>query len=730
MKDLLTKIKVYIPEDKVGLIEEAYKFAEAAHQGQTRLSGEPYIEHPLEVARFLADLRLDPHTLAGALLHDVMEDCGVTYDELEAKFGSEVTSLVDGVTKLSKIERMSSEEWGDRLADSEDENSQAASLRKMLVAMAEDLRVVLIKLADRLHNMRTLRYQPLEKRMAIARETLDIYAPLAHRLGIWDMKWRLEDMAFRHLNNAEYKKISNLLATKRDEREAYIAEVIGILKTELEKVGIQADITGRPKHIYSIYKKTQKYADQGKEFGEIYDLFALRCLVKEVKDCYGALGVAHNLWHPIPGQFDDYIATPKDNMYQSLHTTVLCLKANPIEIQIRTREMHRVSEYGVAAHWRYKEGAASPSNFDEKITWLRQLLEWQRDVGGAEEFLEHVKTDIFRDQVFVYTPKGEIKELPAGSTPIDFAYRIHTDLGHRCIGAKVNGKLVSLDYQLKNGDTIQILATKAARGPSLDWLNPDQGYVNTAQSREKIRQWFRRQERAVNVPRGKELLHKEFRRLDMSIDEAELAKQFKFEAADELYAALGSGSIAISRVTSRLYSQQVETQQEYQEPPLLPGPASGMEVLGVGDLATRMARCCSPIRGDDIIGYITRNRGITVHRADCRNILAEDEKERLVRVDWGRTQHLYPVRLRVEAWDRVGLLRDMTSLVSEQKVNIASVVSTEHEDSTCTISLTVHIKDVEQLSRLFSRLEGVRGVVSVARSNFYEFIEGQRSTSG
>ena len=730
MKDLLTKIKTYLPEETVGLIEEAYRFAEAAHQGQMRLSGEPYIEHPLEVARFLADLRLDHHTLAGALLHDVMEDCGVTYDELEAKFGPEVTSLVDGVTKLSKIERKSSEEWGDRPAESEDENSQAASLRKMLVAMAEDLRVVLIKLADRLHNMRTLRYQPQEKRMAIARETLDIYAPLAHRLGIWDMKWRLEDMAFRHLNNVEYKKISSLLATKRGEREAYIAEVISVLKAELEKEGIQADITGRPKHIYSIYKKTQKYADQGKEFGEIYDLFALRCLVKEVKDCYGALGVAHNLWHPIPGQFDDYIATPKDNMYQSLHTTVLCLGANPIEIQIRTREMHRVSEYGVAAHWRYKEGAASPSNFDEKITWLRQLLEWQRDVGGAEEFLEHVKTDIFRDQVFVYTPKGEIKELPAGSTPIDFAYRIHTDLGHRCIGGKVNGKLVSLDYQLKNGDTVQILATKAARGPSLDWLNPDQGYVNTAQSRDKIRQWFRRQERAVNVPRGKELLHKEFRRLDMSIDEAELAKQFKFDSADELYAALGSGNIAISQVASRLYSQQMETQKGYQAPPPLPGPASGIEVLGVGDLVTNIARCCNPIRGDDIIGYITRNRGITVHRADCRNILAEDEKERLVKVDWGRTQHLYPVRLRIEAWDRVGLLRDMTSLVSEQKVNIASVVSTEHEDSTCTISLTVYIKDVEQLSRLFSRLEGVRGVVSVARSNFYEFIEGQRSTSG
>ena len=717
MKDLIEKVKAYLPEDKVSYIQTASAFADNAHKGQERLSGEPFIEHPLQTASLLADLHMDSDTIAAALLHDVMEDCNVSFEELEKTFGVEVAKLVDGVTKLTKMDLIASDESSTSPQDNDDGHDQAGSVRKLLVAMAEDIRVVLIKLADRLHNMKTLKAHPRERRLAIAQETLDIYAPLAHRLGMWELKWRLEDLAFRHLSPTRYREISRLLSSKRAERERYIAQVSQVLRLELKKAGIDAEVTGRAKHIYSTYNKMEKYATQGKEFGEIYDLFALRVLVKEVQDCYHALGVLHSLWHPIPGQFDDYIANSKENMYSSLHTTVLCIGASPVEIQIRTYEMHQMAEYGVAAHWRYKKDTATPNPFEEKMTWMRQLLEWQQEVSGAEQFLESVKMDIFQVQVFVYTPKGDIKELPAGSTPLDFAYRIHTDLGHRCIGAKVNGKLVSLDYQLKNGDTVEILATKVARGPSLDWLNPNLDYVRTANAREKIRQWFRRQERGISSQQGGELLHKELRRLNMSMDDEEVARLLKFETVDEFLAALGSGGVSITQVTAKLSAQTAKTQKEYQISIPATGPASGIQVLGAGDLLTRIARCCAPVRGDEIIGFITRNRGVTVHRKDCSNILAQDEEGRLVKVEWGRMQHLYPVRINIEAWDRVGLLRDLTTLVSEEKANIASVVTTEHEDGTCSTYLTVHTRDIGQLSRLFSKLEGVRGVISVARSN-------------
>ncbi|MBI4299094.1 MAG: bifunctional (p)ppGpp synthetase/guanosine-3',5'-bis(diphosphate) 3'-pyrophosphohydrolase [Chloroflexi bacterium] len=717
MKDLILTAKSYLPDEKLRLVEEAYRFALHAHDGQTRLSGGPFIEHPVQTAIFLAELHLDASTLTAALLHDVIEDCHVSFQELENTFGHEVAKLVDGVTKLSKLEKISVEEESEQLLYSQNGRQQAASLRKMLVAMAEDVRVVLIKLADRLHNMRTLKAHPPWKRRAIAKETLDIYAPLAHRLGIWEIKWRLEDMAFRHLNPSKYRDISRLLSAKRAEREKYITKVKDTLKKELEEAGIEAEVSGRPKSIYSIYEKTQKYAQQGKEFNEIYDLFALRILVNEIKDCYGALGVIHALWHPLPGQFDDYIANPKENMYRSLHTVVLCVDAVPIEVQIRTYEMHQFAEYGVAAHWRYKEGGVSDSLFDEKMAWLRQLLEWQRDVTEPEEFLESVKTDIFKDQVYVYTPKGAVKELPTGATPIDFAYRIHTDLGHRCMGAKINGKLVPLDYQLKNGETVEILTTKQARGPSRDWLNANLGYVKTANALDKIRQWFRRQERGANIQLGREILHKDLRRLNLAVDEAKLSELLKYDTVDDLLAALGSGSINISQITAKLSSQQPNPPPDYQLTTPTTGPASGIEVLGVGDLLTRMAQCCSPIRGDAIIGFVTRSRGVTVHRLDCPNILAEDDKERLVRVDWGKLHQLFPVRLRIEAWDRVGLFKDITTLVSEQRINIAAVVSTERDDGTCSISLTVHTTDVGQLSRLFSKLEGVKGVISIARTD-------------
>ena len=716
MKDILTKARSYLPQDKVGIIEDAYNFAWAAHEGQKRLSGEPYLEHPINTALFLADLNLDATTLAAALLHDVIEDCDVSYEEIQQRFGPEVSRLVDGVTKLSKMDLMTSEgglQYGY-------EDGQAESLRKMLVAMAQDIRVVLIKLADRLHNMQTLKAHSPEKRIAIARETLDIYAPLAHRLGIWDIKWRLEDLAFSYLQPAKYQEISRLLTSKREEREKYIDQVCQVLKEALEKEGIAAEVTGRPKHIYSIFQKIEKYAQQGKEFGQIYDLFALRILVPEVKDCYSTLGVIHGLLHPIRGEFDDYIANPKDNMYQSLHTTVMYQGNTPLEIQVRSYAMHQVSEYGVAAHWRYKEGEAKDLHFEEKMSWLRQLLDWQREVTGAEEFLESVKTDLFQDQVFVYTPKGDIRELPAGSTPIDFAYRIHTDLGHRCIGGKVNSKLVPLYTQLNNGDTVEILTSKVAHGPSLDWLNTNLGYANTANAREKIRQWFRKQERSANIQRGKELLTKELRRLSLKIEEAEVAALFKFETAVELLASLGNGTVSISQVTTRLAAQQEQSPMEPAVAPILTWPSSGIEVLGVGDLLTRVSQCCNPIPGDEIVGYITRSRGVSVHRADCHNIRNEDEKERLVQVNWGKSQTLYPIRLRIEAWDRVGLLRDVTTLVSQEKVNIASLITTEHEDSSCSTYLTVYTTGVGQLSRLFSRLEGVEGVFSVTRSTLDE----------
>ena len=715
VETLLAKAREYIPDDKLSIIRDAYRYAAEAHEGQTRLSGEPYVEHPLQTASYLADMKLDPTALAAALLHDVMEDCDVRFEELEREFGGEVARLVDGVTKLTKTEAMLEERGTGLRLSSEDDLAHAATLRKMLMSMAEDIRVVLIKLADRLHNMRTLDALPSQRRIVFAQETRDIYAPLAHRLGMWEMKWRLEDLAFQCIDPAAYREIAKLLSSKRVEREAYVGRVRQILQDELDRAGIKGEVMGRPKHIYSIHKKIEKYSRDNREIGEIYDLFALRVLVDEVQDCYAALGAVHAKWHPLPAQFDDYIANPKDNLYKSLHTIVLCEGASPVEVQIRTHEMHHVAEYGVASHWLYKEGRSADIQFDEKMTWLRQLIEWQRDVSGDEEFVESFKTDIFDNQVFVYTPKGEVKELPSGATPLDFAYRIHTDIGHRCIGGKVNGKLVSLTYQLKNGDTVEILSSRTARGPSLDWLNSNLGYLNTGSARAKVRQWFNRQERTANVQRGRDLFKKQVRRLDSDLDDQDVARLMRFDTVDEFLASLGNGSVTVTQIANKLSAHQIKPPEE--APAVLPtiGPASGIEVLGVGDLLTRMARCCNPIRGDEIIGYITRSRGVTVHRTSCPNILAEAETERLISVGWGKTETLYPVRIRIEALDRVGLLRDVTSLVSEEGVNIASCVSDEHEDIS-VITLTVYINGIDQLSRLFSKLEGVKGVMVAGRA--------------
>jgi GTP pyrophosphokinase len=708
--DLLRKLRTYLPGADLSVVRRAYEFAALAHEGQRRGTGEPYVQHPLETALLLADLQLDQGTIVAGLLHDVPEDTSHSLDEIRERFGTEVARLVDGVTKLSRIS------WESR------EEQQAENLRKMFLAMAEDIRVVLIKLCDRLHNVLTLDGKPPEDRRRIARETLEIYAPLAHRLGIWELKWRLEDGAFAHLEPDKYQELKRLLSETRASRERYINQAIQVLQRELQAAGIKAEVTGRPKHIYSIYRKMER---TGRTFDQLYDLLAIRVLVHSVQDCYAALGVVHGLWKPVPGQFDDYISMPKGNMYQSLHTAVIGPQGRFLEVQIRTYEMHEVAEHGIAAHWRYKEGGRPDPQFEAKLAWLRQLMAWQQDLS-TQEFVESVKMDVFQDQVFVFTPKGEIKDLPAGSTPLDFAYRIHTDVGHRCIGAKVNQKLVPLDTELHNGDVVEILTSKSARGPSRDWLK----LVKTAHAREKIRQWFKQQERAQNIARGKELLDKELRRLGLGglgavPDErlAEAAESLKMGSVDHLLAAIGYGGVGTETVIGRLGlrtppAEPVAVELPEQAPSTTGATPSGtVKVMGVGDLLTRMATCCKPVPGDDIVGFITRGKGITVHRRDCRNVQREDEPERLVPVEWGRTAaHLYPVTIRVEAFDREGLLRDVATIVAEEKLNIIGAsVQVDEAQRRATILTTVELGGLAQLTRLLARLETIKDVTSVSR---------------
>ncbi|MGE5595140.1 MAG: RelA/SpoT family protein [Hyphomicrobiales bacterium] len=721
---IINRASQYLPAERLEIVRQAYDFAAACHSGQVRRTGDPYITHPLAVTWSVAELELDQNAIAAALLHDVQEDCAVRNEELSEKFGTDVAKLVDGLTKLEKLP-MRFEPTDQSARD----GVQAQNLRKMFLAMAEDIRVVLIKLCDRLHNMRTLWAFNVEKQRRIARETLEIYAPLANRLGVWQIKWELEDLAFRYLEPEKYREIAELLASKREARERYVEEVSATLREHLEAAGIQAEVTGRAKHIYSIYQKMQRYQHQSKSFDQIYDLLAVRVFVDDVAECYHALGVVHALWRPIPGQFDDYIANPKDSMYQSLHTTVVALNGRPLEIQIRTHEMHRVAEYGVAAHWRYKEGTRQQGRDEERIAWLRQLLDWQRDLAGAEEFVETVKTDIFHDQVFVYTPKGEVLDLPAGATPLDFAYRIHTDLGHQTVGAKVNGRMVALNATLRTGDVVEIMRSRASKGPSRDWLNPNLGYVRTSHSREKIRQWFRRQQRVDNIQHGRELLEKEMRRLgvDLSERQDQILQLFNFATLDDFLAALGYGGISTSSIARRLGQLIQEEEAAEEEPaPALPqkqAPATigspSMRVLGVGNLLTTIARCCNPVPGDQIVGYVTRTRGVTVHRADCHNVLNlidSDERERIVEVEWGNATKLYPVAVHIEAWDRVGLLRDITTVVTDEKVNMVGVRTVENGDGSVSVLATLETTGIEQLSRLLSRIEIIRGVRSVARA--------------
>jgi GTP pyrophosphokinase len=714
--DLVARAGDTISPERAALIQQAYDFATEAHQGQMRDSGDPYIVHPIDAALTVASLHLDGAAIAAALLHDVVEDCGVSREEITRRFGDDVAHLVEGVTKLSRLNLLRPEEpvW--------DDGVQADNLRKMFLAMAEDIRVVIIKLADRLHNMRTLEGLPPKKQQRIARETMEIYAPLAHRLGLGNIAHELEDSSFRYLEPDEYRQISGLLTASHESRARYVEQVITLLQQELIHQGIKAELSGRAKNVYSIHQKMRKYAEMGKSFNDIYDLLAIRLLVETVADCYHSLGVVHGLWRPLPGLFDDYIANPRENVYQSLHTTVMGPGARPLEVQIRTYDMHRTAEYGVAAHWRYKQaGTRHDRVFEERINWLRQLLDWQRETAEAEEFVEVIKTDVFRDQVFVFSPKGEVKELPADSTPIDFAFRIHTDIGFHCVGARVNGRLVPLTYKVQNGDVVEILTSRSSRGPSRDWLNPNLGYVKTGNARSKIRQWFKRQEREENVLRGKELLERELKRLGVGLSDLlpDLLKWFRYETADDLYAAAGFGGISLNQITGRL----ALLQRPEPELPALPAPATRVpaygktiRVLGTGDVLTQIARCCSPVPGDSIVGYVTRARGVTVHRADCLNVANSNETERLVDVEWGERGQLFPVSIKVESWDRVGLLRDLSTLVADEKVNMSGV-RTLHGDGTVTVSITLETTGVEQLSRLLAKLEGVQGVFAVSRAD-------------
>jgi len=695
----------HYPQADLSVLSDAFEFARLAHDGQTRVSGEPVIAHPLAAAQILADIGIDPIAVTAAILHDVPEDSEFTLAEIEERFGAEVAQLVDGVTKLSKFSTHSHEE------------QQAENIRKMFLAMADDIRVVLIKLADRLHNMRTLYVLPSDKQTRIARQTLEIYTPLAERLGIWSVKWELEDLAFKTLEPEAYRGLARMLDTRRKGREAFIRRAIEALRPVLKEAGIESELSGRPKNLYSIWKKMQR---RGADVDQIYDVYGVRILVNEIKDCYAAIGVVHSLWRAIPGAFSDYVAIPKRNLYQSLHTVVVAFDGRPLEIQIRTQAMHAVSEVGIAAHWRYKEGTPPDREYDAKLAWLRQVMDWQRDVSNATEFVEGVKLDVFQDQVFVFTPKGEVKDLPAGATPLDFAYRIHTDIGHRFIGAKVNNRLVFPDYKLKNGDIVEIVTTKATHGPSRDWMN----LVRTSRAREKIRQWFKRYERDENIAHGRESLERELRRLARTNLGAvgqnrilEIARSYKFDNLDDFYAAVGYGAVGAQQVVSRL--GVVDDSQLALPPTAMPPSRSSqgrVRVEGVGGQPVRLGKCCHPIPGDEIIGFITRGKGVTVHLRNCQTISGERETARLMEVQWeSHIQQTYPISIRLEAYDRTGLLSDISQVVADNKVNILAANVAVTPDRTATVRATLEVASVAQLARVMSRLEQLKDVISVQR---------------
>ena len=725
VEEFFEMIKKYLNDNQVAFVHKAYDVAAKAHANQRRKSGEPYIIHPLGVATILAELQMDETTLAAAFLHDVVEDTETTLDQLKEMFGVKVADLVDGVTKLGKIEYISKED------------QQIENYRKMFLAMAKDIRVIMIKLADRLHNMRTMKYMPVHKQQSISLETMEVYAPLAHRLGIYTIKWELEDLAFRYMEPEIYYDLVEQVKVKRREREAMIHEAIAEIKEHLDEQHIKCEIQGRPKNFYSIYKKMQR---DHKELSEIYDLLAIRVLVNSVADCYGTLGVVHSLWRPIPGRVKDYIAVPKSNMYQSLHTTVLYHNGQPLEIQIRTFEMHRISEFGIAAHWRYKESGGKsnmPSggdkDFEAKLSWLRQLLEWHKDMSDSRDFVNTVKMDVFADEVFVFTPRGDVIDLPVGSVPIDFAYRIHTDVGNRCVGAKVNGRIVPLDYKLSNGDIVEVITSKQATGPSRDWMN----IVGSSDTRNKIRSWFKKERREENIAKGREMLEKETKRLGFYIkvllkaDKLKtVAASFRLDGEEALYASVGYGGVTLNGVMSKLVElykkeQKLTVTKDLSQllaelkPRRSKAKAShGILVKGEEGIMVKLARCCNPIPGDPVIGYITRGSGISVHRTDCPNVLSNnpDEQRRLIEVSWDiTTDAVYKVNIVINASDRPGMMADIMQVTSEAKLNINALNCRTDKHKNAYITMGLDISNLEQLDNIMNKIKRMKGVYSVER---------------
>ncbi|MGD8244149.1 MAG: bifunctional (p)ppGpp synthetase/guanosine-3',5'-bis(diphosphate) 3'-pyrophosphohydrolase [Anaerolineae bacterium] len=714
ISDVLGRVALAGPDNgATALIRQAYDVAERAHAGQDRKSGDPYIQHPLSVALLLADVGMGADTIAAGLLHDVVEDTGISLDQLAETFNDDIAALVDGVTKLEQMEK---EQVDDRFSGADKRRSvdeEAESLRKMFIAMAEDIRVVIIKLADRLHNMRTLAPLEKERQKAFARETQEIFAPLASSLGIWQWKWELEDLSLRYLDPEIYRSMKKLIAERRPDREASVKKYIGLLREKLEDEELEAKIDGRPKHIYSIYRKMRR---KDVPFEQVYDIRGIRVIAQSEPDCYRILGIVHNLWVPIPGEFDDYIATPKDNGYQSLHTAVITGKGGTLEVQIRTTEMDRIAEYGVAAHWRYKESGKPDPSFDTKIAWMRSLVEWQRELTDASEFVDAMKTDIFQDRVYAFTPAGDIIDLPAGSTPIDFAYHIHTEVGHRCRGAKVNDRWVGLDTQLKTGDRVKIITDKQA-SPSRDWINPALGYVKTGRARAKIRRWFRRQDREKNILEGRELVERELKHLGMErLGHDRVAELFGYDKVSDFHAAVGFGDINSQQIASKVAELSAEEERELLpfEPPSLPQTVEGIQVQGTGGLMTRLAQCCSPLPGEDIVGYVTRGRGVTIHRRDCHNVLRANDRDRLIEVSWGAEAQTVPVAIHIKAYDRTGLLHEITGVISKEKVNM-SAVNVGRQRNIATLYITLEIGDIAQLSRILTKVESLPNVIEAKR---------------
>jgi len=720
------------------LLQRAYRVAEEAHREQKRNSGEPYINHCLAVGQILAELRVPPEVLAAGLLHDTVEDTTLTLDDIRRDFGDTIASLVDGVTKLTNLPRVSRDDQhaektvpGESPLPPSQTTGQAKpgnksnslgrrpdlaseTLRKTFLAMGDDVRVVLIKLADRLHNMRTLGHMPEAKRKRIAQQTLDIFAPLANRLGIWQIKWELEDLAFRYVNPEKYKEIAEQLAERRPDRESQIQAIVESLKKLFDEHTIKVEISGRPKHIYSIYKKMQ---EKDKAFELVRDVRAVRLIVPDVTASYTALGLIHTHWRPIPGEFDDYIAAPKDNFYQSLHTAVIWDDGKPLEVQIRTPEMHQNAEYGIASHWRYKEGAKRDKSYEQRINWLRNMMEWHSDVNDAAEFVESMRSDVFKDRVYVFTPRGDIIDMPAGSTPLDFAYHVHTDIGHRCRGARVNGKLVPLYHELKTGDQVVILTAKRG-GPSRDWLNSNLGLVKTQRAKSKIRLWFKKEDYQQNLSQGRLLIERELQRLGIGeVNFEKMARDLGFKTPDEMFVDLGTGDLSANKVIREI----AETEENANiltagAPTSEPTSIGAVNVVGLKGLLTTMGRCCNPTPGDQIIGYITRGRGATIHRQDCPNILrlGQQDQERLVRVDWGTEVRTYPVPIRITAYDRQGLMGDVSNLLDSEGVNIAEVKVNVNR-SLAEFRLTVEVKDISQLSKILTKLENVPNVMEAHR---------------